>query len=375
MSTTRSDFVNHVTDKPYVIVVTDSDTGKKREIGFDDEASAMNFKLDAEEDGSYYGMHTRPIKENKTIMKKSELKQLIKTIVSEVVAVKQQRLAEAKGLSGFKKSSGKSTHTEKVSTAKTLTSTTKPTEKKEGRKLPVKDKKSNTTTDHFVGKKSTPAAPSSEKKEKARPVGTKKSLKEDIMDMIRETLEAHRMEEMAKTAVSFDGKTLKGSISAGLRSQDPKSPTGWSLNAPYKTKDGKVIPVGTPVDAPSMTGKNYVKKGVAGMGRPTKASGASANGEPATGLEVTAQLPSGDKVDLEYDFLNSSWPQAKSHIESEVMSMLGDAAIDPSVKVGQEVYDAIEKAKEADLDGLLNNSNNKIVLFFDPATKQLRVKK
>ena len=63
---TRADFVNHVTDKPYVVVVIDSDTGKKREVGFSDEDSALNFKSAAEEDGSYYGMHTKKVEEATT---------------------------------------------------------------------------------------------------------------------------------------------------------------------------------------------------------------------------------------------------------------------------------------------------------------------
>ena len=55
---TRSDFENHVHDKPYVVVVRDSDTNKKREIGFDNEAEAKDFKMAAEEDGTYYGYYT-----------------------------------------------------------------------------------------------------------------------------------------------------------------------------------------------------------------------------------------------------------------------------------------------------------------------------
>ncbi len=54
---TGSDFVNHVKNKPFVVVVTDSDTNKKREVGFDDYDAAMNFKLAAEEDGTYWGFH------------------------------------------------------------------------------------------------------------------------------------------------------------------------------------------------------------------------------------------------------------------------------------------------------------------------------
>ncbi len=303
-------------------------------------------------------------------MKKSELKQLIKVIVTEVLAAKKARISEAKGLSGNTKSPDKKDNTEMKSDAKSITSTDKPVEKEEGKKLPVKDKKSNTETDHMVAKKSTPQPPAGEKKETARPVGGHSALKEDITSMIREALEAHRVQEMAKKAVAFDGKTLTGSISNTLRVKDAKSPTGWALNAPYKLKDGQTVPAGTPVDAPAMTGKNYVAKGIAGMGRP-KAGGESSN-EPV-GLEVTAEV-NGETTPLEFDFLNSSWPQAKSYIESEIMANLGDDALDPNVKVGQEVYDAVEAAKELDLDGKLNSTNNKITLFFDPTTKQLKAK-
>ena len=56
-----SDFVNHVKNKPFVVVVTDSDTNKKREVGFDDYDAAMNFKLAAEEDGTYWGFHQNKV--------------------------------------------------------------------------------------------------------------------------------------------------------------------------------------------------------------------------------------------------------------------------------------------------------------------------
>jgi len=197
-------------------------------------------------------------------------------------------------------------------------------------------------------------------------------LKEDILVMIREALETHHVNEMAKKPIAFDGKTLSGSISNSLRTQDPKSPTGWSLNTNYKLKDGTVVPVGTPVDAPAMTGKNYVPKGASNTGRPKKTQASEPQAGPI-GLDVSAEIE-GKQTSLEFDFLNSSWPQAKKFLEAEVMAMLGDAAVDPNTKIGQYVYDAIEAAKEADLDGKLSSANNKIVLYFDPATKQLKVR-
>ena len=50
-------FVNHVKNKPFVVVVTDSDTNKKREVGFDDYEAAMAFAWAAQEDGTYWGFH------------------------------------------------------------------------------------------------------------------------------------------------------------------------------------------------------------------------------------------------------------------------------------------------------------------------------
>ena len=51
----------HDKKKPFVVVVTDSDTGKKREVGFDDHDAAMDFKLAAEEDGTYWGFHQNKV--------------------------------------------------------------------------------------------------------------------------------------------------------------------------------------------------------------------------------------------------------------------------------------------------------------------------
>ena len=54
-------------------------------------------------------------------MKKSELKALLKVIIQEVVAAKQKRIDETKGLSGFKKSKDSTDHTENVASSKDLT--------------------------------------------------------------------------------------------------------------------------------------------------------------------------------------------------------------------------------------------------------------
>jgi len=96
-------------------------------------------------------------------MKKSELKALLRIITEEVVASKKAKLNENKGLSGFKKSKESTEHTEKVADAKSLTPTSEPKEKEEGKKLPVVKK---------------PANP--------QKVG---SIKEEILQMIREEIE------------------------------------------------------------------------------------------------------------------------------------------------------------------------------------------
>ena len=95
-------------------------------------------------------------------MKKSELKELLKVIVQEIVAAKQEQLNETKGLSGMKKAPESTEHTEKVADSKDLTGAA-PKEKEEGKKLPVVKK---------------PANP--------QKIG---SIKEEILQMIREEID------------------------------------------------------------------------------------------------------------------------------------------------------------------------------------------
>lgn len=136
-------------------------------------------------------------------MKKSELKELLKVIVQEVIAAKQEQLNETKGLSGMKKAPESTEHTEKVADSKDLTGPA-PKEKEEGKKLPVVKKPSN-----------------------PQKVG---SIKEEILQMIREEID-----EMARTA---------GAIGNKYKVQDPNSPTGWVV------KGHKSVPDGTPTEAP-----------------------------------------------------------------------------------------------------------------------------
>jgi hypothetical protein len=263
-------------------------------------------------------------------MKKSELKQLIKVIVTELHEVKAQRLAETKGLSGFKKTSDKSEHTEDIATSKSLTPNSEPKEKAEGKKLPVVKK---------------PATPS-----------TGASLKEEILSMVREALEQSRINEMPRTA---------GAISSKFKKE--VAPGKWVVSGHPS------IPDGTPTEAPKGP---YVPKGIAGMGRPKKGAEPAAPGQAtatSVPLIVSAVMPDGKAIELDYDFINNTWPAAKKYIEQEVMSELPDA-LDPNVKIGQSVYDKIESAKELEIDGKLNQSNNKITLSFDKASKQLIAK-
>lgn len=167
-------------------------------------------------------------------MKKTQLKALLKIIVQEAIAAKQERLAEAKGLSGYKKSPESTEHTENVADSKDLTGGA-PKEKKEGKKLPVVKK---------------PATP--------QKVG---SLKEEIVEMIREAIS-----EMARTAGAVDPQYRK-----------EIEPGKWVIMGhPNQQK----YPDGSPTTAPK--GK-YVPKGEnPNLGRPTKASadgGADVGGE------------------------------------------------------------------------------------------------
>lgn len=284
-------------------------------------------------------------------MKKSQLKEIIRAIVTEVTAIKRQQLAEAKGLSGNTKASTKRPNTQMKSDDKVITSTDKPKEKKEGKKLPVKDTKKNTETKHVQKKKPTPKVPSGEKKESTvRPVGGnkfKKSLKEDslsdniLVQMIREAIAGYNITEMAKKPISFDGKTLAGSISNSLRKQDSSSPTGWSLSVPYKMKDGTTVPAGTPVDAPSNTGKNYVPKGKPVTG------GFGSEEEDEEDMQVGGNPPSKVAVVLDgkkigdFNFRLPSGKISDDDMEANLYRLtdLAGHALDDSV---QDKYNALE---------------------------------
>jgi len=397
-------------------------------------------------------------------MKKSELKQLIKAIVTEIHAVKAQRLSETKGLSGFKKTSDKAEHTEDIAASKNLTANSEPKEKEEGKKLPVvkkpatpqkvgdiregfgdmlhgyadwslfikdiagvgtfvvaglilgyiwlseklkdtlrkiikvkvgqefdaylerraqelkndpaiqqaladpkhkglyaaiktklnqQDVEMNKKVNSKIGSTNLVSSLGNAVSKNAEP--TTPSLKEEILGMVRETLEQHRIDEMPRTA---------GAIASKFKKE--VSPGNWVVSGHPS------IPDGTPTEAPKGP---YVPKGIAGMGRPKKGAEPAVSGQAnaSVPLIVSAVMPDGKAVELNYDFINNTWPAAKKYIEQEVMSELPDA-LDPNVKIGQSVYDKIEAAKELEIDGKLNQSNNKITLSFDKASKQLIAK-
>ncbi len=236
-------------------------------------------------------------------MNKSELIKLIKEVFAECDTshspVKQDddTIHEAKGLSGMKKASEKLDNTQMGATDKTITSTSEPKEKEEGKKLPVVKK---------------PAQP--------------KLVKEMVMNIIREVVDEYR---------------TKGALGS-------KNPNRTA--------------------AVKATGKNYKAKGMSGMGRPK-----SINTSGPAGLEISMSL-NGTPWLLDYDFLNNPWPSAKRFLETDIMAELpNEEAL--KGKISDEVYQVIEKAKEDDLDGNLNDTNNKITLYYDTPSHQLRAKR
>jgi hypothetical protein len=248
---------------------------------------------------------------------------------------------EAKlGASTMKKSTDKKDNTQMGYEDKSITSTDKPTDKTEGKKLPVVQKKSNTEKDHSISNKPTPSVPSGEKKEgKALPVGghsaTKdggmksNGLKEEILKMIRESID-----EMAKTAITLDPSgVVRGGVPIQYRIQDPESPTGWSLKG-YTQK----FPDGTPVEAPKNTGANYKKVGNnPNMGRPP-APGKTDTGDFDTSITATKRTEEAVEEFIKYN------PDAS---EQEVAAVVGEKNTDetPHNLSPDAIKKAISKAK------------------------------
>lgn len=209
-------------------------------------------------------------------------------------------LDEVKGLSGMKKAATKLDNTQMGYKDKSVTSTTEPKEKTDGKKLPVVKK---------------PATP--------------QIVKETLLALVKEAVEEYR---------------TKGALGAG--------------NA------ARVAPV-------KATGLNYKKKGIAGMGRPKAGSGQGDESSDSS-LTVNYVEQDGTETTLDFDFLNSTWPQARKFLEGEVMATTSDA-LDPMAKIGVNVYQKIEAAKEAADMGTLT-PETVITLFYDAISKQLKAK-
>jgi len=190
-------------------------------------------------------------------MKKTQLKALLKVIIQEVVAAKQKRIDETKRLSGLKKS---------------------PTSKNMG------------------------------------------GLKEDILGMIREELERHPTNELAKRTASLDPDTgiLDASVSADRRKPDSTSPTGYRLIGKFEIKDLltkkviQVVPDGTPITAPS--GPYQKTSNNPNMGRPTKDAAAPStipSTAPSTNVGSDDNEDDDDEDDGDDQPMTSAKPNSK----------------------------------------------------------------
>ena len=243
------------------------------------------------------------LQENKTTMKKSELKALLKVIIQEVVAVKQKRIDETKGLSGFKKSKDSNDHTENVASSKDLTGKG-PVEKQEGKKLPVVKK---------------PATP--------QKVG---SIKEEILEMIREAIDESDIEEIR----------VKGAVGSKFKAQDASSPTGWVV------KGHKTIPDGTPTEAPKGP---YIPKGIAGMGRPKKVAPVSSDG--GTDFDTATR-----------GAIENILTAAPNTTDNDIIQQLSSSASEEEVSLNldpafvKKTADALRKELSADTDNQLDDA-------------------
>jgi len=267
--------------------------------------------------------------QHENIMKKNELKQMIREVLEEV-EIEETTLTEAKkGLSGNTVASKKTPNTKMKSDSKSITSTDKPKEKKEGTKLPVKEKKKNTETKRVVKKSDTPKIPVGEKKEGTkRPVGgtapKKKSLKEALQFLVKEAVDEYR---------------TKGALGAG--------------NANRTT-------------AVKNTGLNY--KGKASV--PADAfSDASSDTAPEVVDDVYAFEfidPSGNVIELDPDLPYYGPNQLQSYLEKEVMAFTGkiDAKLSPDVL---KILNMIKVTPEK-VQGL-----KRFILRFDPGSKEIKI--
>jgi hypothetical protein len=114
----------------------------------------------------------------------------------------------------------------------------------------------------------------------------------------------------------------------------------------------------------------YRTKGALGkknLGQPVvtgkKAKNVEVYFEDATGNREAVADGLNSITGMKFDFITSTWPRTKSFLEKEFMITLGDAAL--SARIGQSVFDEIEKAKENELDDMLTINNNVIVFYLE----------
>ena len=365
------------------------------------------------------------------------IKDDIRNVKPKALSSASKESGPAKGTSGLKDSPEKEENTQMGKDDKSVTSTSSPKEKKETKKLPVKDNTSNTETDHFADQKTTPEPPANEKEEsKIRPVGGH-ALKEEIMRMVHEAIEEtgilnegyslKKVKEFAasngmatiyeivdnrsaeqiglaqffKSFLSIELNRTEKLIKINVGKNDPQAAFNyWIKTSPKAKKLGLTemartkgavsiadrIPnpksptgyshriTGEPVSAPKNTGKNYAAKGMSGMGRPTA--------ESIDYIDVIAELPTGTKAIGEFPLNARTLSGAidKSSLESRVSKFIhGNADLmehsDSWPKgIDKNVFPTFKKIEELWLDDKLTLSNNRITLYIDPDYEMLRAK-
>lgn len=193
---------------------------------------------------------------------RDKLKFIVKEVLSELASRKAKKSPVGKTTESMKKAKLGQQNTQMKSGGKSITSTSEPKTKSEGKKLPT------------VKKPTTPMV-------------SKSSLKESIIQMIHEELE-----EMARTPMTVDDNGVVSGVNAKFIVKDPASSTGYSLKGHPKFTDGTAV---QPPKGP------YVPKGNDGRQAPSP-DGASAesgsisvkvDGKSLGEFDLSAKLPSG----------------------------------------------------------------------------------
>ena len=183
-----------------------------------------------------------------------------------------------------------------------------------------------------------PLAKMPKAKKPAKPsIGKKKSLKESILEIIREEIT-----EMARTPMTVNNGVVSGA-GAKFIVADPASKTGFSLKGHPKFPDG----------TPAMKPKGpYVPKGDTGMGRPAAAPVTSAvvtvDGKSLGEFSLSPKLPSG-KPDM-------------TPLHKRVRQFIyGDPDM-AAYEIDPSVIAKFEKVSDLEFDGQLTNANRNINL-------------